>query len=586
MIVDGLPVAARTLWIRGGLVAAAVMAVLAAAAAVWLWLDLARALAAGERSARSLVRVLEEQTARSFQAVDLTLTGIIDTLTLKHDFSEHDLAFADTLRERLRSLPHVRALFVIGADGFITQDTDHPKTPRVTLADRDYFIAHAKDPSASLLIGKPLISRSLDDWFVSVSRRIDQSNGSFGGIAVAAVEPRYFERFYQALGLEERDSIALFRHDGILIARFPQHDAVVGKDFSSLELFTVRLPGNAEGTYHAPSMIDRTPRVVSYRSVPEFPLVVAVTLNKDTLLAGWWRNVTATVAAGFLVAGLLALLVALWVRRRVEREQAVQQQIQAQKLEALGRMTGGVAHDFNNLMAVVSSCLMLVRRRVDTEEVKHLTETALGAVERGTKLTQQMLAFARRQDLTIVEADVNEMLASLQELLRNAAGRQVEVIFDLGSDVPLCRTDRTQFDTALLNLVVNARDAMPSGGTIRIATARCTEGDVRRTGTLKPVPHACVTIADTGQGMPPDVLRRALEPFFTTKGDKGTGLGLSQVYGFVRQNGGDMKVESEVGVGTTFHLLFPAVERGSIPASSRTKTPGDEDRSRASPTSA
>ena len=236
-------------------------------------------------------------------------------------------------------------------------------------------------------------------------------------------------------------------------------------------------------------------------------------------------------------------------------ERAVHHRIQAQKLEALGRMTGGVAHDFNNLMAVVASGLRLIRGRIDNEEVRRIADTASAAVERGTRLTQQMLAFARQQELTVVRADLNEQIAGMEDLLRNAAGPAVDMVIDVGSDVPSCLTDQTQFDTALLNLVVNARDAMPSGGTIRIATWRCANDDARRMPNLKPGPYACVTVADTGQGMTPDVLKRALEPFFTTKG-----LGLSQVYGFVRQSGGDVRIESEVGVGTTIDLFFPGLE--------------------------
>ena len=149
-----------------------------------------------------------------------------------------------------------------------------------------------------------------------------------------------------------------------------------------------------------------------------------------------------------------------------------------------------------------------------------------------------------------------------------------------------CLTDQTQFDTALLNLVVNARDAMPSGGTIRIATWRCANDDARRMPNLKPGPYACVTVADTGQGMTPDVLKRALEPFFTTKGNKGTGLGLSQVYGFVRQSGGDIRIESEVGVGTTIDLFFPGLVRAVTDHHDSGSRNPRSDRRRSGPSSA
>jgi two-component system, NtrC family, sensor kinase len=544
-------------WIGAGVTAT--MLVIVAAAGVWLWTDRVRTIEAGERSVSALVRVLEEQTARSFEAVDLTLLDMIDVMRLNPSLPAHDARFEESMRQRLRLLPYVRALYVIGPDGFIKQDTDHPKTSHVSLADRDYFQAHAKDPSLSLHIGQPLISRSLGTWFVSVSRRLDGPDSRFDGIAVAAVEPRYFERFYRDLNLGERDSIGLFRRDGIVMVRGPHRDGAIGTDWSENEVFRVHLPTNPSGTYRSISLLDREDRIFSYRSLETYPLVVAVGLAEADLLAGWWRSVAVTGAVVSALALLILALTTLWVKRQAEMERAVHHRIQAQKLEALGRMTGGVAHDFNNLMAVVASGLRLIRGRIDNEEVRRIADTASAAVERGTRLTQQMLAFARQQELTVVRADLNEQIAGMEDLLRNAAGPAVDMVIDVGSDIPSCLTDQTQFDTALLNLVVNARDAMPSGGTIRIATWRCANDDARRMPNLKPGSYACVTVADTGQGMTPDVLKRALEPFFTTKGNKGTGLGLSQVYGFVRQSGGDVRIESQVGVGTTIDLFFPGL---------------------------
>ena len=218
------------------------MLVIVAAAGAWLWADRVRTIEAGERSVSALVRVLEEQTARSFEAVDLTLLGMIDAMRLNPSLAAHDAGFEESMRQRLRLLPYVRALYVIGPDGFIKQDTDYPKTPHVSLADRDYFQAHAKDPSLSLQIGQPLISRSLGVWFVSVSRRLDGPDGRFDGIAVAAVEPRYFERFYRDLNLGERDSIGLFRRDGIVMVRGPHRDGAIGTDWSENEVFRVHLP--------------------------------------------------------------------------------------------------------------------------------------------------------------------------------------------------------------------------------------------------------------------------------------------------------------------------------------------------------
>ncbi|OYD83879.1 PAS domain-containing protein [Azospirillum brasilense] len=319
----------RRFWNHTVLLTAVALIILALGTGAWLWLDRARTLQAGEQSAHALARVLEEQTARGLQAVDLTLTGIIDTLTLSPGLREHDPAFESTLRQRLHALPQVWALTVVSPDGFITQSTGSRETPPFSVADRDYFDAHVSDPSPGLRIGKPLVSRSAGVSFISMSRRITRSDGNFGGVAVAAIEPRYFERFYRELELGEHDRIALFRRDGVLLVGTPYNEAAVGKDYATMDLFQAHLPAREHGTYRLLSMIDRTPRIISYRAVPGFPLVVTVGLAEDKLLAGWRRNaVVISVVAG-LAAALSILLVTLWVRRHDERAQILQRQADA-----------------------------------------------------------------------------------------------------------------------------------------------------------------------------------------------------------------------------------------------------------------
>jgi len=529
---------------RPATVATCATALAIAVLGCWLWSDRMRSLEDGARTARTLSHVLEEQTTQTIQAVDLTLVGMIDLLQANPSMGAHDPAYERILRQRLKPLPYIRTLFVVDPTGTVVQNSDPTVVQPGGLADRDYFRAHVQDPDPAPKIGRPLISRATGTWFFSVTRRFDRPDGSFGGVVVAAVEPFYFAQFYRELGLGPNDSIGLFSNDGILIARIPQHDETIGDDVSRHELFRRYLPQGPVGTYRtAHSFVDGVPRTISYRSLKEYPLTVAVGLNEDDLLAAWRRNAVGTVTATAVLAALTIALAMLWSQRLKERERARQHQIQAQKLEALGRMTGGIAHDFNNLMAVVASGLTLLRAKVDREDLQTIADTALGAVQRGAALTGQLLAFARRQELKVARADVNALIGGIEQLLRNGAGSGIEMRFDLDPSLPACWTDQTQFDTALLNLVVNARDAMPTGGTIRISTA-CTARHVR------------VSVLDTGQGMPPEVLRKALDPFFTTKGEKGTGLGLSQIYGFVCQSGGDLRIDSEVGAGTAVHLYF------------------------------
>jgi signal transduction histidine kinase/CheY-like chemotaxis protein len=236
---------------------------------------------------------------------------------------------------------------------------------------------------------------------------------------------------------------------------------------------------------------------------------------------------------------------------------------QAQKMEAIGQLTGGVAHDFNNLLTVIVGGLdMMLRRPEQVDRVKRLAEAAMGAARRGEQLTQQLLAFSRRQMLRPQTLNPNRLLLDFKPLVERAAGGAVELAFDLDPALDPIRIDPAQFEAAVLNLVVNARDAMEeTDGHARIAvTSRNVHlgtGAVADRG-VPPGPYVVISVTDAGSGIPPDKLQRVFEPFFTTKEvGKGTGLGLSQVYGFTRSAGGFARIDSEVGQGTTVNLFFP-----------------------------
>jgi signal transduction histidine kinase len=521
------------------------------------WRDYVRHLDAADVAATRLAHLLEEQTSRTFQAVDLTLIGVVDALRLAPALPDHDPPFEDALRRRRDALPQVRALWVVGPDGFARQNSEHPSTPRLHLADRDYFTVHARDPQAGLYIGPPLVSRSRGISFVSMSRRIETPDGRFGGVAVAAVEPRYFESFYDALDLGDRDNITLLHRDGTLIARSPHDPAFVGRSFASDELFRDRLPGRHAETFAAVSPVDGVTRVVSYRVVPGTPLVVLVGLDKAFLVAEAREHALRAFTATGLVSLLVCALVVLLARRARERAEARERLIEAQKLEALGRIAGGIAHDFGNILGTIRNGVEVALRGAADEQVRRSLEVAVRAVARGTGLASQLLAFARRQELRVEAANASRLVTEIEQLLRQAASPAAQLSLELAPDVWPCRVDDSQFGVALLNLVVNARDAVAARpGRIRIATANVHLDEGRATSGLAAGDYVRVTVGDEGTGMTPEVARRAAEPFFTTKRE-GTGLGLSQVYGFVKQVGGGLAIESAPGRGTAVHLYFP-----------------------------
>lgn len=235
----------------------------------------------------------------------------------------------------------------------------------------------------------------------------------------------------------------------------------------------------------------------------------------------------------------------------VERERAEEMLRQSQKLQAVGQLTAGIAHDFNNLLTVITGNLERLQRQSRGEETSSRNiESALIATERAGKLTSQLLAFARKQSLVVEHVDINQVVRELCPMIERTAGGLVVVDAKLPPETLTISIDQNQFESALLNLAVNARDAMPSGGVLEIETSRSED-------------WVCVTVTDNGVGMDAETLARATEPFFTTKPvGSGTGLGLSQVYGFVTQSGGQVEIQSEVGTGTCVKLSFPST-RGS-----------------------
>ena len=250
-------------------------------------------------------------------------------------------------------------------------------------------------------------------------------------------------------------------------------------------------------------------------------------------------------------------------RKRAEQERADLEArlAQAQKMEAIGQLTGGIAHDFNNLLTVILGNLELVPDFVhDRGALLQLVEHARSATERACKLTHRLLAFSRRQPLRPQALDVRDLMQEMDHLLRRTLGEEIEVALALDPDVWTCEADATQLEQAILNLAINARDAMPEGGllTIEAGNVYLDEEYAARNDDVVPGPYACLAVSDNGSGIEPDILPDIFAPFFTTKGvGKGSGLGLSMVYGFVKQSHGHVKAYSEVGVGTTMKLYLP-----------------------------
>jgi signal transduction histidine kinase len=271
------------------------------------------------------------------------------------------------------------------------------------------------------------------------------------------------------------------------------------------------------------------------------------------------------------------------INRRLENEIAERRKAEevlwhTQKMEAIGELTGGIAHDFNNLLGVVVLSIEMIRNAVESEaeiprpKILRLLTASEAATDRATKLTRQLLAFARRGTLQLDVVTLDEVIVGCEPFLRRALGETIALTLSFEPELWSCRIDAAQFESVMLNLVVNARDAMPTGGRLEIAAsnAQIDAAQARSLDGLAPGSFVLIRVTDTGTGMDPEVAAHAFEPFFTTKEvGKGTGLGLSQVYGFIRQSGGHISIDTQIGRGTTFHLYLPRCEH--VPTTIRTE---------------
>ncbi len=255
---------------------------------------------------------------------------------------------------------------------------------------------------------------------------------------------------------------------------------------------------------------------------------------------------------------------ALFVATLIQRKRTEEELAHAQKLDAIGQLTGGIAHDFNNLLTVISGSLQLLEAECgDRPETSALIGSALRSVGRGAELTAKLLAFARRQRLSPQVLALQALLDDTGFMLRRTLGESIQLTIECMPNIPQVFADAGQLDAALVNLVLNARDAMPRGGQIAISATERRIGESDGLRELAPGRYVQISVTDTGHGMPPEVLARAIDPFFTSKEDgRGTGLGLSMVYGFVKQSGGDLRIESRLGYGTRVDLYLPAADRG------------------------
>ncbi len=518
----------------------------------------------GRRATANLAAVVEQQVSRTFQAVYLTLGAVGDAHQLSPRHSKNDPEFQEMMSRRLQDLPFVRAVFIIGPDGRIIHDTDYPRTPAASLADRSYFRAYQADPAYAQAVWPPLRSRSDTGWFLPVTRGLSR-NGDFAGVVVAAVQAAHFENQFRAVGLPAGYLVTLFHLDGTLVASYPSREEDIGKNFKRLPLFA-RLEESDEDSYWTTAGLVAGNRMVSYRVVQGAPFVVRVSRGQGDMLPEWRRTATAAGLAMLALTFFVGWIIVLQVRDSTRRAREHERRAQTEKLEALGQLSGGMAHDFANVLNVVGMCVEVLKTKAADQ---FIVAQALGSIERavrnGKRVAERLLAFARRRPLTLTRVRLDSWLDAARPLFAQAVGERVALEVQSVQPLPEILCDVGELDVALINLLVNARDAMAGSGRVSVRADLCDEESGVPEGLVgKPGRFVCVTVRDEGPGMPEEVKGRAPEPFFSTKGEAGTGLGLSQVYVFMQQLGGELTIDSAPGRGTSIHLYFPVAPAAPV----------------------
>jgi two-component system NtrC family sensor kinase len=526
-----------------------------------------------ERLARSL-DVEQEEAQRTFQLVDLALNSVKDLVAdMSADDIRRDEKHLHLLLQKLDAqIPLIQSIWIYDKDGRSLVSSWIEPAPDESFADRDFFRAHLGGNDGTYY-GRVYASRFGAQPFFTVSQRLVH-DGAFLGVLEISVLPSNFFHFFATLAYAEGQQFSLIRDDGLFLARYPMAPSGAPTrldENSGFRRTIARTP--AGGLFTTLSPIDHIERRFAARRLDGTPLYVTTGFSTAVMRSEWLWGIAAHLIYGvpvtlFLFFSLFAVLLRTQrlyaeINRRAAAEEALRQ---SQKLDAIGHLTGGVAHDFNNLLTIIIGNLEAAQRQLeswtDGAQIKlsRRLENAMHGAQRAATLTKRLLAFSRQQPLSPALLDVNRVLNGLSDFLRRALGEDVSLEIVGGGGVWPVEADAAELDAAILNLAVNARDAMPEGGklTIEASNSYLDDSYCRQNADVQPGQYVQIAVTDTGSGMPKDVIERAFEPFFTTKeSGQGTGLGLSQVYGFVKQSGGHVKIYSEAGEGTTIKIYLP-----------------------------
>lgn len=533
------------------------------------WANYHAAFALADERIERAGDIAAEQALRIFQSISVTFDSVEQITRGRTDrtIKLNEAELSERLKQFVSALPDIGSIWILDEKlDALVSSLFFPIPPAFNAPERAHLKAQLA-PDLKLHIGEVVRIQITGKSILPVSKWRFDSSGTFAGMIEISVSPQAFERFYGRLAARTSASFTLFREDGAVLARYPS-PATTGIKLDASSGFRQMIAQNPDGgRYTAVSGIDNLERRISVRKLADFPLYVSSSLEIRDIRAGWLSHMAGHLVFGIPATLFLVVLILLAMRRtsalyaESERREALEASLrQSQKMEAVGQLTGGVAHDFNNLLTIILGNLQMALRQNPEGKTKSLMSHAYQAADRAAELTKRLLAFSRSQPLDPHPIDANRLVAGMSDLLDRTLGETIAVETVRSAGLWLTEADGPQLEAAILNLAINARDAMADGGKVTIETGNAflDEFYCRSVEGVKPGQYVMISVTDTGAGMSQAVIDKAFDPFFTTKpAGAGTGLGLSQVYGFIKQSGGHVRIYSEIGEGTTVKIYLP-----------------------------
>lgn len=531
-------------------------------------------VSAAEDNVERYARIGEEHASKVFDANQVLLDQLLAVAgeASSSQVLAQERALQQAISRLTARLPQVQSVWILDETGHpLLTDRYFPAPHDLDLSDRASFQAH-KSGFQGLFVTDIGVGKKTHEAFFDMTRRRTDAAGRFLGTVQVSLHPSYFDSFYGEIAQREPGlTISLIRTDGALLARWPQPPRLGMRLQTGSPMLRMMQRGLPKGAFTAQSTLDGAEKISHIRKLPGYPVYVFAGLTRSEVMHRWRTEMLplALLALAFSGAvlgfGRHALRgereqrqIAADLRSEIRKREGTEEMLrQAQKMEVLGHLSGGVGHDFNNLLMVIQMNVHLLSTTRPELGGNVRVESIRRAVAAGAKLTRQLLSFSRKQPLAPEAVDLAAQLRASAELCKPILGAVVQFEFEAAPGVPTVMLDVAELELALLNLAINAKHAMPEGGKFRVFVqpwvqphAPPGQGDA----------WAEICISDTGMGIAPDVLGRIFEPFFTTKQlGRGTGLGLSQVQSMCQRAGGTVTVESELGRGTTIILRFPGV---------------------------